>query len=190
MIIDAHAHLFAPAALYTYRTNLVASRGQYGDFKQDVTGADFQKFADQNVAIMDGVGTDVQFLSPRPYLLMHGAQYRWDDMLAYAQANNDLIAKTVKWHPTRFRGVGTLPQLFGRPIETVFDELKRCVEELGFIGFLVNRNYIHRTVGCFPSFSESQADDQPRWRIHSVSGGPVAFKSPDVHRGWTLAQGL
>ena len=49
MIIDAHAHLFAPAALYTYRTNLVASRGQYGDFKQDVTGADFQKFADQNV---------------------------------------------------------------------------------------------------------------------------------------------
>jgi 4-oxalmesaconate hydratase len=138
MIIDAHAHLFAPPTLYTYRTSLVAARGQYGAFKQDVAGADFQKFADQNVAIMDGVGTDVQFLSPRPYLMMHGAQYRWDDMLAYAQTNNDLIAKTVKWHPSRFRGVGTLPQLFGRPIETVFDELKRCVEELGFIGFLVN----------------------------------------------------
>jgi 4-oxalmesaconate hydratase len=137
VIIDAHAHLFAPASLYAYRSNLVAARGQYGYFKGDIPAAELEKFADQNVAIMDGVGTDLQLLSPRPYLMMHG-DYRWDDLLAWTQTNNELISRTIKRHPQRFRGVAGLPQSLGRPIEAVFDELKRCVEELGFIGVLVN----------------------------------------------------
>jgi 4-oxalmesaconate hydratase len=137
VIIDAHAHLFAPASLYAYRSNLVAARGQYGYFKGEIPTAEFEKFADQNVAIMDGVGTDLQLLSPRPYLLMHG-DHRWDDLLAWTRTNNDLIARTISRHPTRFRGVAGLPQSLGRPVDAVFDELKRCVEELGFVGVLVN----------------------------------------------------
>jgi 4-oxalmesaconate hydratase len=138
MIIDAHAHLFAPPSLYAYRSNLAAARGQYGFFKGDIASGDLEKFAAQNVAIMDGVGTDVQLLSPRPYLMMHGGDYRWDDLLAWTQTNNDLISRTIRLHPTRFRGVAALPQSLGRPIETVFDEIKRCTEELGFLGVLVN----------------------------------------------------
>jgi 4-oxalmesaconate hydratase len=79
VIIDAHAHLFAPASLYAYRSNLVAARGQYGFYMGDVAAGDLEKFASQNVAIMNGVGTDLQILSPRPYLMMHG-EHRWDDL--------------------------------------------------------------------------------------------------------------
>lgn len=137
MIIDAHAHLFAPASLYAYRSNLVAARGQYGYFKGQIPSGELEKFADQNVHIMDGVGTDLQLLSPRPYLMMHG-ENRWDDLLAWTETNNELIALTVKRHPSRFRGVAGLPQSLGRPITTVFEEMKRCVEEFGFVGVLLN----------------------------------------------------
>ena len=38
MIIDAHAHLVAPAALYAHRSNLVVAGGQYGNsYRANVT---------------------------------------------------------------------------------------------------------------------------------------------------------
>ncbi len=138
MIIDSHAHLVAPPSLYAHRSNLIVSGGQYGDpFRANVGDADLEKSAAQNVAIMDGVGTDLQVLSPRPFMLLHGLA-RWEDIVSWTWDNNDLVARTVKLHPRRFRGAGALPQALGRPIETVFDEIKRCVEELGFVGVLLN----------------------------------------------------
>jgi len=137
MIIDAHAHLVAPPALYAYRSNLTVARGQYGFYKGEVSDADLAKSAAQNVAIMDAVGTDVQVLSPRPFMMIHG-RARWEDIVAWTETNNDLIARTIKLYPQRFRGVGGLPQSLGRPIETVFGEITRCVEELGFVGVLLN----------------------------------------------------
>ena len=137
MIIDAHAHLVAPPALYAYRSNLTVARGQYGFYKGEVSDAELAKSAAQNVAIMDAVGTDVQVLSPRPFMMIHG-RARWDDIVAWTETNNDLIARTIKLYPQRFRGVGGLPQALGRPIETVFDEITRCVEALGFVGVLLN----------------------------------------------------
>jgi 4-oxalmesaconate hydratase len=137
MIIDSHAHLVAPPSFYRYRTDLVAFRGQFGYFKANISDADLGQAADHNVALMDEVGTDVQLLSPRPFVLLHGSN-RWDDIRAWTESNNDLIARTVQRHPTRFRGVGALPQSLGRPVETLFDEIKRCVEELGFVGVLLN----------------------------------------------------
>jgi 4-oxalmesaconate hydratase len=86
---------------------------------------------------MDAVGSDVQILSPRPFMMVHGSA-RWDDNVAWTQTNNDLIARTIKLYPKRFRGVGGLPQALGRPVETLFDEITRCVEELGFVGVLLN----------------------------------------------------
>ena len=138
MIIDSHAHLVAPPSLYAHRSNLIVSGGQYGDpFRAPISDADLEKSAAQNVAIMDGVGTDLQVLSPRPFMLLHGLA-RWEDIVSWTWDNNDIIARTVKLYPQRFRGVGALPQALGRPIETVFDEIKRCVEELGFVGVLLN----------------------------------------------------
>jgi 4-oxalmesaconate hydratase len=138
MIIDAHAHLVAPAALYAHRSNLLVSGGQQGDdYRASISDKDLEASAASNVALMDEVGTDVQILSPRPFLMVNGAN-RWPDIVAWTKDNNDTIARTVKMYPTRFRGVGSLPQQVGRPVESLFDEMKRCVEELGFVGVLLN----------------------------------------------------
>jgi 4-oxalmesaconate hydratase len=138
VIIDAHAHLWAPPALYAHRSNLAVSGGQYGDpYRAKLPDGELAKFAAQNVAIMDAVGTDVQVLSPRPFLMMNG-DARWENITSWTLDQNDTVAETVKLHPDRFRGVGCLPQQAGRPVESLFDELTRVVEELGFVGVLIN----------------------------------------------------
>ncbi len=138
MIIDAHAHLVAPPSLYAHRSNLSVSGGQYGDpYRANVTDGDLEVAVAQNVATMDGVGTDVQILSPRPFLMMNG-NARWENITSWVFDQNDTIARTIKLQPTRFRGVGALPQQAGRPVDSLFDEIKRVTEELGFVGVLVN----------------------------------------------------
>lgn len=138
MIIDAHAHLLAPEALYAHRSQLIVARGQYGDIYRVRLGEpDLEKSAAQNVSIMDKVGTDIQLLSPRPFMMLSGTN-RWPDICSWASDQNDTIARTVRLHPSRFRGVGGLPQQAGRPVETSFDEITRCIEELGFVGILLN----------------------------------------------------
>jgi 4-oxalmesaconate hydratase len=138
MIIDAHAHLVAPHSLYAHRSNLSVSGGQYGDpYRATISDRDLAASAAQNVALMDGVGTDVQILSPRPYLMMNG-DARWENIVSWALDQNDTVSRTVKLHPTRFQGVGVLPQQAGRPVESLFDELRRVTEELGFVGVLIN----------------------------------------------------
>jgi 4-oxalmesaconate hydratase len=136
MIIDAHAHLVAPPSLYGYRSTLIVSGGQHGAALAGVPDADLQKSADSNVKLMDEVGTDIQFLSPRPFMAIHRGRYT--DSQLWARSNNELIAKTIKFHPTRFRGVAGLPQLSGMPIDGVFGEIDYCVNTLGFIGILLN----------------------------------------------------
>ncbi len=117
MIIDAHAHLVAPPSLYGYRSTLIVSGGQHGAALAMIPDADLQKSADSNVKLMDEVGTDIQFLSPRPFMMIHRG--RLTDAQLWARSNNEQIAKTIKFHPTRFRGVAGLPQCSGMPIEVV-----------------------------------------------------------------------
>jgi 4-oxalmesaconate hydratase len=137
-IIDAHAHLVAPASLYAHRGNLEVAAGQYGDFyRAALKPADLEASAASNVASMDAVGTDVQLLSPRPFLMING-KARWTDIQAWVWDQNDTIASTINLHPTRFRGVGALPQQAGRPVDSLFDEVDRCVNDLGFVGVLLN----------------------------------------------------
>jgi 4-oxalmesaconate hydratase len=138
MIIDAHAHLVAPSSLYAHRSNLSVAGGQYGDpYRASVSAADLEKAAAGNVAIMDGVGTDMRLLSPRPFLMINGLA-RWQDITSWTLDQNDTIARTTKLHPTRFRGVGALPQQAGRPVDSLFDEMSRVVNDLGFVGVLLN----------------------------------------------------
>ena len=137
MIIDAHAHLVAPDALYAYRSQLIVSGGQHDGYRAPITDEALADSAASNVKKMDEVGTDVQLISPRPFLLINGTS-RWDDIVTWTEDNNNTIARTVKLHPTRFRGVGALPQQAGRPVESVFGEIDRCVDELGFVGVLLN----------------------------------------------------
>lgn len=136
MIIDCHAHLVAPDSLYAYRSMLLASAGHL-DIAWKVDETALAASAASNVAVMDGVGTDLQLLSPRPFQLMHSAKP--DRMVhAWVRANNDTVAATVALHPDRFMGVAGLPLCAGAPVTSCLDELDRAVNDLGFVGVAVN----------------------------------------------------
>jgi 4-oxalmesaconate hydratase len=151
--VDVHGHIVAPPELYNYREFLIGTRGHYGrrlkgfgaseqrSIFSGRTGVlppeDLKAFAEMHIAWLDQVGTDVQLISARPYCLMHSEKperiVHW-----FAQAVNNAIAGQVQFYPNRLQGIANLPQAWGQPIETTFDELDRCMNDLGFVGVLVN----------------------------------------------------
>jgi 4-oxalmesaconate hydratase len=94
--------------------------------------------AETMIRTMDNVGTDQQFISPRPYLQMHSVT-PGEVTEVWSRHVNDLIARQVAMFPDRLKGVAGLPQFRLEPLEKrALPELKRCVDELGFVGSLVN----------------------------------------------------
>jgi 4-oxalmesaconate hydratase len=136
LIIDIHAHLVAPPVFYAYRSNLLAAGGHYRP-PVGVSDDALAEAAAGNVAIMDGVGTDVQLICPRPFQQMQSTK---PDQIVHwwIEANNDLIAGSVALHPTRFAGVAGLPICAGSPVTDALPELDRAVNELGFVGVSLN----------------------------------------------------
>ncbi len=140
MIIDAHAHLVTPMSVQGIRTYIQVSGGQHTPNwlrSRYLSQSDLDAAVRRNIATMDQVGTDMQLLSPRPFTLMH-SHPRPADVLSWVQLQNDLISDNAERHPTRLKGVAGLPQVAGRPIEIAFEEIDRCIDELGFVGVLVN----------------------------------------------------
>lgn len=168
MIIDSHAHLYAPDSLYAYRANLLADGG-YHPLAPRVSESQLKRFADKNVEFMDGVGTDVQLLSPRPYHAMNSVTPA-RVLEPWTKANNDLIARMIDLHPTRFAGVAGLPLVAGHPVDRCFPELDRAIEDLGFVGVVINPDLYEGRGGhtpglgdeyWFPLFEKLQALDVP-----------------------------
>ncbi|MDQ2625920.1 MAG: amidohydrolase family protein [Actinomycetota bacterium] len=99
------------------------------DFMPDRDAA--ERLGGKRLAHMDRAGIDVQVVS-------HGANSPGN--LAHPEATelcrrvNDALADQISQHPTRFRGFATLP--LHDPVAAA-DELRRCVDELGFVGALV-----------------------------------------------------
>jgi predicted TIM-barrel fold metal-dependent hydrolase len=137
-IIDIHAHTNAPPTLNAYRAGLTASRGAHGKGNVGVSEEALTAVVKKHVeGTLDKVGTDIQFISPRPYQLMHSEKP--EKIVHYwVEANNDVIAQTLKIAPTRYRGVAALPQCAGAPITNSFDEIDRCINDLGFVGIMIN----------------------------------------------------
>ena len=138
MIIDMHGHTNAPPSLYAYKSGLLASRGAHGKGAPNVSEEAMANLVKNHLENnLDKVGTDVQFMSPRPFQLMHSEQperiIHW-----WVEACNNAIATSVKLAPTRYRGVAGLPQCAGAPIKNTFDEIDRCVNDLGFVGIMIN----------------------------------------------------
>jgi len=139
MIIDIHAHVCAAPELYQWKALQMSARGAHGFSPKRFPDEWVRDHPDtkRNLRIMDSVGTDVQFVSPRPFQLMH-AEKPVKMAAAWAIANHDYIAQQVKAYPTRFQGVCAFPQAAGEPVSFGFGEMERCVKELGFIGTLID----------------------------------------------------
>ncbi|MEM5422187.1 MULTISPECIES: amidohydrolase family protein [Paraburkholderia] len=137
MIIDSHAHVVMPPQSFRYMAELVGGRANPST-NPNIPDEAVRKQAEELVRSMDAVGTDVQFISPRPYLQMHSVKPARVTEL-WTRHCNDLIKRFVDMFPDRFRGVAGLPQFMNEsPAEKCVAELKRCVNELGFVGTLLN----------------------------------------------------
>jgi 4-oxalmesaconate hydratase len=137
MIIDSHAHILLGDDSYRIMATLTGSRNNPRSVAKLPSAESIAKQAANLIRQMDEVGTDMQLLSPRPYLQMHSLNppvvtQKW------TQYNNDLIAATVALHPDRFRGVAGLPQFRDSSPVNCLQELERCVKELGFVGCLLD----------------------------------------------------
>jgi 4-oxalmesaconate hydratase len=137
VIIDSHAHIVMPPESFRYMAELVGGRANPSTTPK-IPETSVRKVAEELVKGMDAVGTDVQFISPRPYLQMHSVKPGRVTEL-WSRHCNDLIARFVAMFPERFRGVAGLPQYMDEPLEQrAIPELRRCVEQLGFVGCLIN----------------------------------------------------
>lgn len=137
MIIDIHGHTVAPPEVYEFQSRLLGSRGYPFDKFPNISDEKIDAALQKTIKLLDSVGTDLQLISPRPYLAMHSIQpagvvHKWTEFV------NNIIAQQVKLHPDRFKGVAGLPQSPGADIRDVIPELKRCITELGFVGCQVN----------------------------------------------------
>jgi 4-oxalmesaconate hydratase len=145
MKIDVHGHVSAPESLYAYKANLLAHRGAHGRGTAGVTDETLRAAlttpnksfgGKSHLEHLDDAGVDLQLISPRPYQMMHSEQgklVQW-----YAEETNDVIARTVRLEPDRFRGVAGMPQSMELTPAEWTAELRRCVTELGFVGALLN----------------------------------------------------
>ena len=135
--IDVHGHVTAPLALYAYQAGLMSARAFHGKGKIRATEEEVLEAALPHVERLRSHGIDRQFISPRPYSMMHSRKpeiiVHW-----FIETVNDIIAAQVSEYPDAFVGMAGLPQSAGVSPANSLEELERCVTELGFVGCVVN----------------------------------------------------
>jgi 4-oxalmesaconate hydratase len=139
-VIDCHGHYTnAPAAHYRYREQLLADPARAAAVPVPrITDDEIREsLAAGQLRLMRERGIDLVAFSPRASAMGHHV----DDTpiaTAWARACNDLIHRVATLHPGQFVGVCQLPQTPGGSLPEAARELRRCVEELGFVGCNLN----------------------------------------------------
>lgn len=82
---------------------------------------------DEKIEYMDKYGLDLAVISSAP-----GVDELGDDSTELCRKTNDYIYEHTQKYPGRFLGTAILPM---HDVEAAKAELKRCVEELGFVGW-------------------------------------------------------
>lgn len=136
MIIDVHSHLWAPPELGAMGLMLVGSDGSYSGMEPRIDDDKYREHLFPLFKALDGVGTDFQMVSPRPFTMLHSRGQRLVDI--WTRWTNNAVAQQVRLASDRFIGMAALPQVPDAPIKRVFPELERCVLELGFNSILIN----------------------------------------------------
>jgi predicted TIM-barrel fold metal-dependent hydrolase len=139
-IVDCQSHLFFPEVLDMMR------KRKSDPVVYDKDGTTFLKMGDwlrkvppmyldveAKIAAMDANGIDITMLSTND----PGPECFGKDGVAVAQLIHDSLARVIAKHPTRFRGLCTLPLQDEKAAPA---ELDRCVTKLGFKGILLYTN--------------------------------------------------
>lgn len=142
MIIDCHGHYTtAPPQLQAYRDVQVA---HYEDASKPrpelaaISDDEIRESIENNqLRALKERGLDFSIFSPKASAMAH---HIGDEAVSktWTRINNDMIHRVTQLFPDHFAGVCQLPQSVGVPIANSIDELRRCVEELGFVGCNLN----------------------------------------------------
>lgn len=97
---------------------------------QSPTAEVLSDLGDGRLRDMDAAGIDVQVLSALTTQTLPA-----DQAPGLVRACNDRLARAVDEHPGRFAGFAALPTAVP---DVAGDELRRCVDELGFVGTLIH----------------------------------------------------
>ena len=136
MIIDCHGHYTtAPKQLQEFRdAQLAGSSAQLAPISDDELRASVEG---NQLRILRARGGDLMIFSPKA----SGMEHHVPDpamAVAWARASNDLVARVAELYPDNFAAVCQLPQTPGGSQDDVVAELRRCVEERGFVGANLN----------------------------------------------------
>jgi len=143
MIIDCHGHYTtAPRELDQFREKQLA---HFRDASQgrpstnlNVGDAQIRESIEKfQLKIQKERGTDLTIFSPRASGMAHHAGNAATSA-EWARVCNDMIHRVCAIFPKNFVGVCQLPQTPGIAPSNCIEELKRCVQELGFIGCNLN----------------------------------------------------
>lgn len=142
MIIDCHGHYTTtPPGVGAWRDAQVASladgtAGPDGHF--DVTDDEIRESIEGGqLRVQRERGIDVTLFSPRASWMGHSVGDA-DTSWAWTTRQNDLIKRACDLYPRNFVPVAQLPQSPGEPIDASVRELRRTVEDLGFVAVNVN----------------------------------------------------
>lgn len=142
MIIDCHGHFTtAPAELQGFRDAQLLRLADPSLPPTALAGIPDQVLRDSveqhQLRILEERGGDAMLFSPKASAMDHHLPDR-STAVEWARASNDLIARVTEIFPDRFFGVCQLPQTPEPALEHVIAELRRCVEDLGFVGCNLN----------------------------------------------------
>ena len=136
MIIDCHGHYTTvPQAHRTFRERqLAGGRPAPPEIADDEIRATSEE---NQLRVMDERGIDVTLFSPQASAMEHHVPDA-DVANAWARACNELVHRVAELFPRRFAAVCQLPQTPDGNLDAVVAELRRCVEQLGFVGCNLN----------------------------------------------------
>ena len=139
MIIDAHGHYTTvPAGLRVFRALQISNMGKPVKGAVKISDDEIREsLVKGQIRLLDERGADVMLFSPMASAMGH---HFGNALISrhWTEVNNDLIQRVCSLFPDRFIGVGALPQSPGVSPRECAAELRRCVEDLGFVGCNLN----------------------------------------------------
>ena len=144
MIIDCHGHYTTtPPGVGAWRDAQVAAvtadPAHVGEKTTiDVTDDEIRdSLENAQLKLQRERGADLTIFSPRASWMGHHIGNEHTSRF-WSEHQNELIRRVCDLYPHNFAPVCQLPQSPGAPVDASVAELRRCVEELGFIGCNVN----------------------------------------------------
>lgn len=144
MIIDCHGHFTTvPKSFRDWRTKQVEFANDPANAPKVSEGAILtddqirEGIEGGQLKLQQERGSDLTLFSPIAGLMSHHLGNERTS-LEWATVSNDNVKRVTELYPDNFVPVCQLPQSPGAPPANSVPELRRCVEELGFVGVNVN----------------------------------------------------